>query len=200
MNFDEWRDRYNAMSYQEHVTFYDEIFKAYPVQQHFDSESARKFLAQVDARDVIEIGGWRGELADQMLKEFPAITRWVNWDICRGATISSVPTDSRYEANHPERWLWEVPNLFTGFDTFVASHVIEHMRAAELEKLVANMGDINQIFLASPLSNEPTNWAGYNGTHILEVGWNGVTEIMGDYGFYPMKKPLTYEVRTYKKP
>lgn len=199
VDFNRWREAYDAMSYADHVAFYDTVWERYPSQQHFDADSASRFFDLYSPRRVVEVGGWQGELADRMLASNPCIQDWTNYEICRGAVDHSVPKDVRYAAVALDDWVWNRPWLFEGVDTLVASHVIEHMRARDLEALVGCLDDVQHAFIASPLSGYPASWEGYNGSHILEIGWDGVDEIMSRRGFALLKEPMTYEVRCYER-
>jgi hypothetical protein len=35
----------------------------------------------------------------------------------------------------------------------------------------------------TPLDDEPPNWRGFTGTHILEVGWHGVDQLCAQHGY-----------------
>lgn len=200
VDFDAWRVSYDAMTYDDHVRFYDAVWDAYPVQQHYDTGRATAFLARVDPRRVLELGGWRGELAAAILPEFPDIVRWRNVEVCRGAAENAACTDPRYEAIVPDAWLWERPDLVGFADTFVASHVIEHMRGDQLRALFAVvLPSVDAVFLASPLDEEGQGWAGYHGSHILELGWRDVAALLANAGFARYDDIASPEVRAYRR-
>ena len=55
------------------------------------------------------------------------------------------------------------------------------------------------IYLDAPLVDEPTDWTAYVGTHILEVGWDGVDTILNNYRLAWRMQHDTGEARLYRR-
>lgn len=183
------------MTDAEHFAFIDECEVAFPKQVHFSHEGISQWLSGSNEA-VIEIGGWKGEAAEFALANYP-IESWTNIDICRNALNGSVCTDPRYKPIMAQsfRW-WEGDHGFTQTRA-VAAHTIEHLSAADVAGLVASLASVRSWYIEAPIANEPTDWSGYHGSHILEVGWNGVDEIFARHGFAPTI--ATNWIRHYKR-
>lgn len=180
--WDAWRARYDEMSFADQCAFYDEVWQHWPYQAYYNPEPAKRALAGVVS--VVEIGGWQGHLAADVLGSRPDFERWTNYDICLGALDNPATDDPRYEAelltDHP----WEVG--LDPADALVATHFIEHIKARELELLVERVFvDYRLIYLEAPIAEDAVNysWGGQDCSHILEWGWVQVGELLGRYGF-----------------
>jgi len=181
IDWDQWRAEYAELSFAEQQAFYRQVAIAHPEQQHFDLDAAVEAfkLVDEDSFTVAELGGWDGALAGELIARFP-ILRWINWDIV--AVEPQVCVDHRYFAVELDDWFWSERQ---SADVFVATHMIEHIRASELEELFDCL-DVGYIYLEAPLTNEGQQWAGYRGSHILELGWREVTKLLTDRGYEPI--------------
>lgn len=176
VTFDTWRERYDRMTFREHQDFNSELAVLYPVQRSFDPTAAHKFLSTRNPRQVVEIGGWDGALAAQMLELFPDIKTWVNYDIT--PNVPQVCDDRRYHRVVLVDWPWKCS--IRG-DALIASHVFEHMRMQEVVDTLSRW-DVPSVYADVPITS-PTGWSGYNGTHILEVGAGDFLERVQSIGF-----------------
>lgn len=183
INFDAWRHNYDGMSYPEHVEFYRQAAEAYPEQVHFNEAAVRSFLESV-AGNVLEIGGWKGELAAAVLPDHPAITVWLNVEIAPQAVSESVCTDSRYSVVVPDTFLWDSDIDLSPYPTMIASHVIEHMKVAHVVKLLDHIPAVAKLYIDAPLAAEPQAWGGGESAHIIEIGWQGLMDMLAGYGFH----------------
>lgn len=201
LHFDDWRKNYGRMSYEDQVAFYNKVAEDFPEQIDFHLPSWLRFFEYVFSKigpfRVLEIGGWKGELAEEVFKTLPdvilrksvygggqPVPTWHNYEISQEALTETVPTDPRYVAMVPNDYAWniELPDA----DVFIASHTIEHIKASELEQMVDNLPDtVRFIAFESPLpaSTEGNTWENYTGSHILEVGWKQVKGMLSDRGF-----------------
>jgi hypothetical protein len=185
LDCDEFRRNYDNWTVADHKEFYREVYEVAPQQSHSAPELVATAIAYANPQQVLEIGGWDGELAVGMLEQFGFIVNWTNVEICAQA-VRNGHRHPRYTALSPREWFWE--RRWTG-DMLVASHCIEHMSAEHLEALVCS-ADVNYFFFDAPLVDEPTSWWGSSTTHVLEVGWIGVTEIMNRHDYELIwKKP-----------
>jgi hypothetical protein len=175
---DEFRRNYDKWTVADHKKFYSDVYAVAPQQSHSAPEFVSMVVATHKPRSVVEIGGWDGELAVGMLERFPFIERWTNVEICEEA-VKHGHSHPRYWPVSPDVWYWE--NQWTA-DMLVASHCIEHMTAKDLEALV-RATNAQRMFFDAPLIDGPIDWWGSSTTHILEVGWDGVTEICAKHGY-----------------
>lgn len=183
--FDDWRQGYDTMSYDQQVEFYRVVADAYPDQRHFNVFAVNQFLLEAgeDVR-VLELGGWKGELAALMLSEFPTqITRWTNFDIAPQAISQSTCTDPRYSVVVPEDFMWNIDLELSKYNTFIASHVVEHLRLEHLRKLFSMLRGIPRIFVDTPLGPDGVRWDGNLSSHIIEIGWNDLQSLIESFGY-----------------
>ena len=168
-DFDAWRERYDEMTYQEMKDFYNRVEMEHPLQQAYNAEAFGRFLDHVLERDfpitVLEIGGWKGELAQIMLDKSDydppifAIEKWYNYEICRNAIEKSVLSDQRYKPVIPDNFVWNID--LPKADVLIASHFVEHIKWWELVALIHNLPEtIRFIGLQAPLGELEMDWAG----------------------------------------
>ena len=178
--WDAWRAGYDNMSFEDQCAFYDQVWGWWPFQAYFNPEPARRALAGVVS--VVELGGWQGHLAADVLGLRPDFVRWTNYDICKGALMNPATDDDRYLPQLLEGFPWDVE--LASADALVATHFAEHIKAAELEALAErHFRDYRLIYLEVPISEEPTNWSGQDCSHILEWGWVELQALIESYDF-----------------
>lgn len=175
MTFDEWRARYDTLTFQEHQQANSEWAVMFPDQRSFSSSHVRRFLEERQPEHVLELGGWDGNLAALMLYEFPWIRSWVNHDIT--PNVPQVCTDPRYERVILDDWPW---NRHAHGDALICSHVLEHMKAAEVFALLTRW-QVDSVYVDAPVNGG--HWNGYAGSHILEVTELGLRMLLADAGF-----------------
>ena len=114
-------------SFDDQQRFYRLVADLYPVQQSFDPLLATNAFDAIHGADlnVVELGGWDGKLAQNMLHRTDVAT-WTNYDLVEVPTACSQPG---YQMVVLEDYLWTNP--IRG-DVFVATHMIEHIRFREL--------------------------------------------------------------------
>lgn len=201
LNFDNWRKEYDNLSYSQQQAFYTQMVKDHPDQSQHNKEVVSYFLNSIDAPylSVLEMGGWNGELAQDMLFKHPNILRWDNYEITHYAQEWSICKDSRYSVNIPNDFIWNIV-LPEHYNIFLSSHTIEHIKGKDFITLIENLPQtIQYIYLEAPISLSSTNrdWTGDFSTHILELGWKQITEILKEKGFE--RYVASKHVRTYRK-
>lgn len=180
IDWNEWRDRYDTLTFGKQQSFYERVFEQFPEQARFDTEALGKLLDHIaEPVSVVELGGWDGAFAHEMLRRREGITRWTNFEISRGAVESGRCEDLRYYGMALEDWYWAFRHEA---DVFVASHVVEHLKLTDVVRAVLAT-DCRYIYFQAPLEEAPTSWHNYRGSHILEVGWVGLTATLFDLGF-----------------
>lgn len=196
--WNKWRALYNELTYEENLAFANAAEAKYPSQQHHTkSNFDNLFAMQKEAVNIIEIGGWKGELASHCLNKFPIINSWANVELCSNAidkTVISAKTNPKYNIIRPNKFDWfkdpiTVPVKHV-FDICVSSHTIEHFSDDHLRDLIKYISGIPLVIFEAPIKDEGDDWSldgGYGGTHILKMGWNGVNEAMFTEKYRPEK-------------
>lgn len=159
-----WRANYDLMTFRQHQDFYADVAAIHPEQNCWNKDATRKFVNSRRPREIVEVGGWNGSLANAILREFPQIDTWVNYEIA--PDVPQECTNGRYTRVTLADWPW---HRKLRADALIASHVFEHMRITEIEKLV-QAWDVASIYIDCPIGPDAPNWDGYEGSHILEVG------------------------------
>jgi hypothetical protein len=203
-DFDRWRAEYDQMTYADQVAFYNQVAEDHPHQVHFDASAFERFLRwAIDARGcigVIEVGGWKGELAQAMLARLPDVLVWINYEISQTAAEQSVIESNRYQVVVPDDFAWNI--TLAPADVMVASHTIEHIRERDLAALVDNLPPVVKfVGLQAPLADSAQNvsWAGYWGSHILEIGWYEVVQMLAERGFELIDDLTVGEFRAFRR-
>jgi hypothetical protein len=182
IDFDGWRKNYDRLTYAEHVEFYRQVAEVYPEQQHYNEPAVREFLSDC-SEPILELGGWKGELAAAVLPDFPAISRWLNVEIAPQAVTENVCTDPRYAVEVLPTFIWDSDLDLSPYRTLIASHVIEHMKRADVVKLMRRLPTIERLYVDAPLPPQPSAWDKGESSHIIEVGWIGLADLLASYGF-----------------
>ena len=175
-DFDAWRAAYDDLTFDDQKLIYDRIRELHPNQRSASLKRAYPFFDRYQPQSVMELGGWDGFLAACVLGQHPEIRSWVNYDL---TPVLQSCVDMRYAMIVLKRPWWTKKRTA---DAFVATHTIEHIRANELGKVIDKL-NVSFCLIEAPLEEEPKSWYGYAGTHILEVGWNGVDEMFSVAGF-----------------
>lgn len=182
--WNQWRELYYDLTHEENIQFGNDIEARYPGQQsytlsNFDTVFGSPSLLPTR---VLEIGGWKGELAQHCLSKYN-ISSWLNIDMCKAAVDKSVCKDPRYTALFPDRFDWFAEKRVNDFDVCVSAHTIEHLSDRHLEQLIEHISGIPCVVFEAPISSGKNNWNGYQGTHILEHGWIDICAIMLVHGY-----------------
>jgi hypothetical protein len=186
LDWDAYRKNYPQLSYRAQQAFHSEIYAQYPEQKHYSSEHVARAIEDTLPTSVFELGGWDGELAAEMLDRYPTIHSWTNYEICKEAAQAGDQRHPKYYAANLTDFYWEYGKHGKGWrcDLFVASHTIEHISANDLDKTV-NATDAKAFFFDAPLLDWPINWMGSTTSHVLEIGWLEVHNLMRYRGYEP---------------
>lgn len=185
-DFDRWREAYDRSSYRDQVEFYARVAAAYPDQRVFSAEAARRFVAEAKPRRVLELGGWKGELAETILSDAlrdPPINEWLNIEIAPQVIEERVCFDPRYQVEIPDDFFWRLDRDWSRFDTFIASHVLEHLKAVEVGWVLGKIQHVKHLYVDAPLPELASMWAGGLSSHILEIGWGELDAMIRGHGF-----------------
>ena len=105
MTWDEWRAAYPWMSHQDQVEFSNECEPLWPDQKQYDAAPVIVLCRLIAPKRVYELGGWKGELASDVLAEVSEITLWRNYELCPSIGIENsdgldVPTRGPRRRNY----------------------------------------------------------------------------------------------------
>jgi hypothetical protein len=189
IDWDAWRSEHASMTFADQQEFYGSVAVAHPHQQCFDLPHARSTFDHISGLigflppdwpglNVIELGGWDGALADALVSR-DDISSWTNYDL---AEVPQVCTSTKYRLEVLSDYFWN-RNLTYVPDVFVACHTIEHLTGAELEQLF-DVLQVKFIYLQAPIVKQSgQTWNGYVGSHILELGWDAIDELLVARGY-----------------
>lgn len=192
--FDEWRNRYEAMTLEEQVAYHNELEKKYPDQAHYHLEWVKQAFSCLNTEQavfkprVLEFGAWKGDLAEEIIKS-GLVSHWFGIEICDNAIKNTHCKRPEFTYHKPIRFdWWNSESLYhlkelMNYDIIIATHFIEHLSNQHFEQLINFCDTVPVVYFEAPLSNEGQKWDGYEGTHKLEYGWNQVIEIMQKHGY-----------------
>jgi len=208
--FNQWREQYREMTFKENQEWYDRLEKDHPWQQHFDATKVADFIrhtsTQLGSVRILELGGWKGDLAEIIRKNYPNvwsnIVYWDNHDICLTAIEKNVCHDPKYNAFGIDRQLWELAMLLRPYNIFIGSHVLEHLTTSEIKQLIPFLVKykIQYLYLHVPITEQALGekiWNNYYGNHILEIGWVQLEQLLRKYKYTPLRKYHDH-IRTFK--
>ncbi len=170
---DNFRSGYKQGNYDWHREFYARLALAFPEQNYYSATLVNDFLDWCEPRTVIELGGWDGALAQEVLREG---MKWTNYEI---ADVPQVCDDSGYEYVLPDSWIWESP--LEG-DAFIASHVLEHLSLEHLSALIAALR-CESAYVDVPLFPDGNTWQGSTTTHVLPISIGQFDEFWASAGW-----------------
>lgn len=186
--FNKWRAMYKELTDDEHREFMTACASAFPDQQHFQFPNyveLFRFYPTVEKPRVLEMGGWKGELAGKCLFNFKNIHAWHNIDFCSAIKDQQACKDERYTFECPDKFAWwQDMSRHVDFDIFLSSNAIEHLSDVHLLELLHRIRHIPLIMLEAPIGDEAQDFTGYWGTHILQIGWNKINDVMHNYGYH----------------
>jgi len=185
IDWDAYRRAYPLMTYAQVADFHRRVWASFPDQENCSRDLLARFFESVPSgSQVVELGGWRGEMADHILSRRADLRGWLNMEICEDAVALPVTADPRYVAVHPKTWPWERP-LRDRYEVAVLAHVIEHMLSPQLARLVPwlSAGGVRRIYVEAPLRDKPRSWRHSTSGHILDIGWDGVVSLFGKHGY-----------------
>jgi hypothetical protein len=181
IDWDAYRFDYPALTDEQHIALYDRVWQECPNQRSATVDLVRRFLEGQSGWSITEIGSWDGWLRSQV----DTIRPWAMIEICKGAAAESLKLQGVSLWVPPSfRW-WRGPMQTPGAGALIACHVIEHLSDADFTEMArAVFPSFHHVYLEAPLPQQgPCDWAGYEGSHVMKMGWDGVRKVMADLGF-----------------
>ncbi len=185
--FDKWRDLYYDLTHDENIQFGYDMEAAYPGQASFNPLVFEQLFQRFPGfHRVLEIGGWKGELAHHCLSKF-ALANWTNIDMCKAAVEKTVPMGAlatKYNPIFPSSFEWFNDKRESGYDICISAHTIEHLTGKHLVSLIDYVKGIPVVMFEAPIPlTGRSDWKGYFGTHILELSWADINLEMEKRGY-----------------
>lgn len=184
--FNRYRRTYHKLKFKQKKKLASKWLVQYPEQAHFNYAPVDHWLKNIvpEHADIIEIGGWRGDLAQKALSEFDNIRSWHNYDLLKFNGYQKC-NDKRYKLITLDDYLWHT-SLDYEYNALIATHMIEHISWRELTWLIKWIPQgIKTVLFEAPLpaSCEKISWKGDHSSHVLEKGWEQVINEMKKNNF-----------------
>jgi SAM-dependent methyltransferase len=182
--FDQWRAGYGTRTIGEEIAYHNELEARFPEQAHFNPMAAHTAFYTVWPSKVLEAGAWKGHLAKEILDTEPEVKKWVAYEISTAAITKTVCSYPEFSYTIPDRFDWFTsPHHFERFDMFVATHFIEHISDEHFKGMAAaiNAAKVPALYFEAPINDTPTQWDGYQGTHMLNMGWAAIKMLLPEY-------------------
>lgn len=173
IDWDGWRARYRTMTAEDQAQFYAAAADAHPDQVHYNLAAAKRAIH--GHAHIVEIGGWRGELADDVLTAFSTVKGWENREI---APVEPACHDPRYR----QVQAWGHEDIIG--NVLVMSHVIEHMLLEDVRRIPFER--FACVYIDAPLPMDgPADWRGFTGTHIADFAWRDLDVLLAERDHAP---------------
>jgi glycosyltransferase involved in cell wall biosynthesis len=183
---DDFRKNYDKMTFADLTKVANEWLHIYPEQASYTLPHVIDWIKKHVAKPtrILEIGGWRGDLAGEIFSRFSHVECWHNYDVISDASTQKC-RDERYKLIPLSDYIWNL-ELPDDYNALIATHVVEHLKWREVKLLIRWIPEqIDTILFEIPIveSAENYNWKGHHSTHILEKGWEQVIDEMKTSGF-----------------
>ena len=187
--FNEWRENYDKLDYNEQKKFYELMKRHFPVQRHFNRvKLLEMFPREVGDLRVLEMGGWDGALAHMLLNHFNAIRYW--WNIDFVTFQEQIPRYHKVILND-FLWKFDIRQMFP-FNMFVSTHTFEHLKVVDVEKVLDTIKDQAEwMLIETPLEDDINlNWKNYLGSHVLDITMDELIALVEARGYKIEKREL----------
>lgn len=177
-DWNKFRKEYNDVSFKDMSILYESLCKNGKDQKCYHSNVYEKVFSIFKGNSkVIELGCYKGYLANEMLNKFPNIKSWIGYDIAKLAIKNTIVKDKRYKSYHLKKWFDEIDLDF--FDIFISSHTIEHLSWEQVKKTLSKVIDkCKYVVLEIPIPEKGKNWINFNSPHVLTKGRKHLREFM----------------------
>lgn len=143
------------------------------------------YLATGSDFNVVELGCYKGYMADAVLEHFPkAIKSWVGYDVNYYALEETACKDGRYSTVKQTEWFYDV-EFFNDPNLFVTTSTLEHHNRDQFFKILEKMKktqSIRHMIIGLPIKE--VGWQGYGGSHVLEMNSEEeIAQVIEDVGF-----------------
>lgn len=191
MKWNEYRERYSALTFKEKKRLHESWYLLYPKQEGY-AQNLGFFMRCIDKvikqtkkenLSLVEYGGYDGGLAEVVMRKHHHV-KWINVEII--PHIAKELLENRDYIEHVlESELWiEKPN-FKAYDVFLSSSTLEHISDEEIIQLFdyIRSQEIKYLILLIDTTPEGTDWNNYGGAHILRTGSMGIIKMLVEKGY-----------------
>jgi len=191
-DFNGYREKHNSLSFKQLQEYNRMWLQCYPEQKFWD-KTFLSFLKDSlkdatlyfnrNTLNVMEFGGYDGELAFNILKANPCFS-WANIEIIEHEKHEGLELYD-YKEYVFSSFLWQVKPDVSSCDVFVSSDALEHITNNEFSELLYYLADnkIKFLILGIPVKPEGQTWEGYYGSHLLTYGSNIIKERLNQLGY-----------------
>jgi hypothetical protein len=180
-NFNEWRNKYDTLTFEEQRLYHNHLEELYPEQAHYDLASAKIAFEHVKPLTVVEAGAWKANLAAIILNENATIEQWQAIELSTNAINKTLCKDDRFSYIDINRFDWWNEMQFEQ-DLFLATHFIEHLSGEHLTALI-NAINTKAVYFEAPITNAGEAWNDFHGTHKLHFGWDIINSLFTIKGY-----------------
>lgn len=191
-DWDVWRKYYDDLTIEDLVWLNTAVSQHFGIQNHFNFGLINQIFDMIFTphKAVLELGCYRGYLAERMLKTRNDILWWTGFDVNHYSIAETHVEDTRYMPFKMVDWLWNTQLPPINYHIFVASHTFEHMNAKQILSTISFlfMKSVRYLIIEMPLSNKA--WKGYNGSHVYDGSKKDFLYMMELGGYVPfVEKP-----------
>lgn len=184
--FDTFRSAYPTLSFAQLKEYNENWYKRYPTQIYFDKDFVKQAFTFVEQANVVELGGYQGELAYAMFQEHPEL-QWVNMEIIPHKPVEGLEK-FQYKEVVLERQFWEdesVNGFLEGSNVFIISDTLEHFADSEVVKIFKKVREakISLLVLKTQCKEFGQLWHFYNGSHLMQFGRYHLRELLKGFGY-----------------
>lgn len=216
--FDLWRKHYTKLTFKQLAQIYHAWAIIYPERQDgnycmpavFKAIEVIKGELGKDTLNIIEFGGYEGELAYDVFTSYPNFT-YVNYDFCIKAIKYPKPPLKNYEYRVIllKKPFWKTFPIThrhfkmvvrgqtrmssldlknqpkSEYDLFITSHTLEHLSDEEVFKVLDHMTEIPFMYIQMPIRE-----GGYDGVkagHICSLSWSRISKHLTELGYNEVK-------------
>lgn len=205
--WNEYRRLYSTLSFKKRKDLARLWYPKLTDQKCYNEKGileAFKFLVSLEKDiEVIELGCWRGQLARLILNSEiqKNISIWVGFDISELAIENTHLKHLRFRCESLNTWFHETE--IPMFNTFVSSHVFEHLSLDEIYLTIKKLSayDVKHLVLEIPLyvenENYIYNWKSYCGGHVLMASRKQVKDTIASESYNLQWEYLKPEEKTW---
>ena len=192
-NWNHYRNQYKRGSYsfKQLVELNNAWYRAIKNQEFYDLYKALTFftLYKRESISVVELGCYRGSLAQKILEENENIEVWLGYDICSLALDERIVTDKRFHPVYMAKQWYEQDH--EPFDIFVSTHTLEHLAVPEVRQVIAKIKESCQVgvYLEMPIIEHGKIWAGGASSHVLHWGRKHFRKLFNQDGWKVIYEP-----------
>lgn len=191
-NWDYYRRKYvkGMYSFDDLVRLNNIWYHKIQDQEFYKLDDALEFFSMLNGSvSVVELGCYRGSLAQHVLAANKNITSWLGYDICSAALDETVATDKRFTPVYmDEQWCTQHEGEF---DVFVSTHTLEHMTASEVRAVLNKLSVWcrQAVYLELPLVEHGKVWRGGASSHVLRWGRKHFRDLFNEDGWEVIYEP-----------